>query len=375
MSVAEEIVDPRRHDDYPDTAAPAPRANPDLIGHREAERRLVEAVASGTVAGAWMLGGPAGIGKSTLAFRLARHLLAGGSGADLFGASAPDTLAVDEADPVFSRAATGGHGDLLTVRLGTNERSGKKRSEIVVGDVRRLAPFFHQSAGEGGWRIAIIDGAELMNTSAANAALKLIEEPPARAVVVLVSHAPARLLPTIRSRCRKLYLQPLETGQVEALLASYLPGVPEADRAVLARLSEGSPGRALELDAQGGVELYRELVATLAGLPHIDTEQLHAFAERIGRYGQEQACRTVLDFLAAWLARLVRGGAGGRAPTAHVPGEAETLARFAALPGLARWVDVWEKTTRLRDRADSLNLDRKQVILAIFGALQAAARP
>ena len=375
MSAEEEVVEPRLHDDYPDTAAPAPRANPELVGHREAERRLAEAVASGTVAGAWLLGGPAGIGKATLAYRVARHLLAGGSGADLFGASAPDTLAVDEADPVFSRVATGGHGDLLSVRLGVNERSGKRRSEIVVGDVRRMAPFFHQSAGEGGWRVAIIDGAELMNSSAANAALKLIEEPPSQAVVLLVSHAPSRLLPTIRSRCRKLHLQPLKTEQVELLLASYLPDVPESDRAVLARLSEGSPGRALELDALGGVELYRELIGTLAALPHVDAGRLHAFADRVGRYGQEQACRTVLEFLAAWLARLVRGGAGGTAPTAHVPGEAETLARFAALPGLARWVDVWEKTTRLRDRADSLNLDRKQVILAIFGALQAAARP
>ena len=373
MSAAEETVDPRLHEDHPDTLAPAPRANPRLLGHQGAEARLAEAAASGSIAGSWLIGGPAGIGKATLAYRLARHLLAGPGGGGLFD-DAGEGLALAEDDPVFTRVATGGHGDLLTVKLGVNEKSGKKRTQIDVDSVRRMGPFFHQSAGEGGWRFALIDGAELMSIGATNAALKLIEEPPPRSVVVLVSHAPARLLPTIRSRCRKIHLQPLANEQVETLLADYLPDVDPADRAVLACLCEGSPGRALELDALGGVALYRELVGTLAGLPHLDAGRLHDFAEKMGRYGNEQACGTVLDFLTAWLARIVRGGAGGRAPAAFVDGEAELIARFTALPGLARWVDVWEKTARLRERAESLNLDRKQVLLAVFGALQAAAR-
>ena len=371
----EEAVDPRLHEDYPETLAPAPRANPHLVGHGEAERRLADAAASGAVAGAWLIGGPQGIGKTTLAYRLARHLLAGPAAGGLFGDEDSGTLTLDEADPVFTRVATGGHGDLLTIKLGFNEKTGRKRSVIDVDSVRKMAPFFHQSAGEGGWRFALIDGAELMNPSASNAALKLIEEPPPRSVVVLVSHAPARLLPTIRSRCRKLHLQPLETEQVEALLARYLPDLPDDDRAVLAHLAEGSPGRALELDALGGVALYRELVGTLASLPHLDAQRLHAFAEKMGRYGNEAACGTVLEFLSGWLARLVRGSAGGQAPAAFVEGEAALIERFRGLPGLARWVDVWEKTARLRERAESLNLDRKQVLLAVFGALQAAARP
>jgi len=370
--VSDEVVDPRRHPDFPDTGAPAPRANPELLGHREAESRLAAAIDSGSIAGAWLIGGPEGIGKATLAFRAARRLLAGGGG-DLFG-GIPEGLAVDEAHPVFARIAAGGHGGLLTIGLSLNER-GRLRSEIVVDDVRRMGPFFRQSAGEGGWRVALIDGAELMNPSAANAALKLVEEPPARSVVFLVSHAPARLLPTIRSRCRKLNLRPLETEQAAALLERYLPDLDEADRMPLARLSEGSPGRALKLHALGGLDLYRELVGVLARLPRLDPQDLHGLADRLGRYGNERACRTALEFLEAWLARLVRGAASGGEPLAFVGGEAEAMGRLAGGRALERWVAVWEKTARLRDTADSLHLDRKQVILAVFGALQAAARP
>lgn len=368
----EDPVDPREHPDLPDSSAPAPRANAGLIGHADAEMRLAAAARNGTIAGAWLIGGPEGVGKATLAYRLGRHLLAGG-GNDLFGGTA-DTLSLDEADPVFSRVAGGAHGDLMTIELGLNKQ-GKKRTEIVIDDIRRLEPFFHQSAGEGGWRVAVIDGAELMNRNAANAALKLIEEPPQQSVVLLVSHAPSRLLPTIRSRCRKLNLRALKAEQVALLLEQYLPALPEADRLPLARLSEGSIGRAMRLDALGGLDLYRELIGMIGQAPHMDPAALHALADRLGRYGQDAACRTALGFMGSWLARLVRSGTGaGTAPEGVVPGEAELMARLAGAGNLDRWVDVWEKVGRLRDRADSLNLDRKQVVLAAFGAVEAAAR-
>ena len=136
----EEAVGPRLHEDYPETQAPAPRATPYLVGHGEAERRLADAAASGAVAGAWLIGGPAGIGKTTLAYRLAGHLLAGPAAGGLFGEATSGTLALDEADPVFTRVATGGHGDLLTIKLGFNEKTGKKRSVIDVDSVRKMAP-------------------------------------------------------------------------------------------------------------------------------------------------------------------------------------------------------------------------------------------
>jgi DNA polymerase-3 subunit delta' len=372
MAVDDDIVDPREHPDFPDSSAPAPRANPDLVGHGEAERRLERAAADGTIAGAWLLGGPEGIGKATLAYRLGRHLL-GGGGNDLFG-DAGDTLAMDEGDPVFPRVAAGAHGDLMTIEIGLNKQ-GKKRTEIVVEDIRRLEPFFHQSAGEGGWRVAVIDGAERMNRNAANAALKLIEEPPRQSVVLLVSHAPARLLPTIRSRCRKLNLRPLPADLVADMLGHYLPQLPERDRLPLARLSEGSVGRAMQLDALGGLDLYRELVAMMGTAPHMDPAALHAMADRLGRYGQDAACRTALGFLGSWLARLVRSRSGAEETgEAVLDDEPAIMQRLSGTGSLDRWVDVWEKVARLRDRADSLNLDRKQVVLAAFGAVETAAR-
>ncbi|MDG2479605.1 MAG: DNA polymerase III subunit delta', partial [Alphaproteobacteria bacterium] len=304
--VAADGVDPRLHPDFPESGAPSPRANSELIGHIEAEQRLARAAQDGTIAGAWLIGGPMGIGKATLAYRLARHLLADG-GNDMFG-GAGDSLALDEADPVFARVAGAAHGDLLTVELGLNKQ-GKRRTEIVVDDIRKLEPFFHQSAGEGGWRVAIIDGAELMNRNAANAALKLIEEPPKRSIVILVSHAPARLLPTIRSRCRKLHLRPLKPEQVSLLLEQHLPDVSQEDRLPLARLAEGSPGRAMRLEALGGLGLYREILGLIGEAPRIDPLALHGLADRLGGRGNDAAGYTAMDVLGAGRARLVHAGA------------------------------------------------------------------
>ena len=358
----------RRHPDYPATAAPAPRANPRLLGHERVETRLAEAVSDGRIAGTWLLCGPPGIGKATLAFRLARFLLAGGSGVEAPAPDGPGGLAVPEAGAAAGRVATGSHGDLLPIARGLDATRGRLKTEISVDEVRRMGPFFRHTAGEGGWRVAVIDGAELMSPSAANAALKPIEEPPRRAAILLVSHAPGRLPPTLRSRCRMLRLRPLAETHVASLLADYLPELPAADRAVLARLAEGSPGAALALHGLGGVELSRELDAVLADLPEVDAARLHAFADKVGRRGHEDGARLALDLLRAWLARLIRGRARGEGDIAPPPGPSATGA------DLAPWLDVWEKTARLRTGAEALSLDRKQVIFAVIGAVQAAAR-
>ena len=361
------------HPDLPSARAPAPRAAADLIGHGAAERLFLEAAQAGRLAGAWLLAGPEGIGKATLAFRVARFLLAGGPGKDLFGA--PGDLTVDAAEPVFHRVAAAAHADLLTVERSVNQKTGRMRGEIVIDDVRRMLPFFHQSAGEGGWRIAVVDGAELMNRSAANAALKLIEEPPHRSLVLLVSHAPSRLLPTIRSRCRTVPIQALKTEQVGLLLERYRPDLDAADRQPLAILAEGSPGRALRLAELGGLELFRDLIALLSRLPRLPPDEVHALADRLARPTNDMAFRTTLDLLRWWLARLVRQGAGRASAEPVVEEERDLIARLAALPGLERWLDVWEKVGRLQERAISVNLDRKQVVLSSFGAMEHAARP
>ena len=212
-----------------DIAVTPPRERLKLVGHGEAEQTLLSAFQSGRLPHAWLISGPRGIGKATLAYRFARFLLNGGSEGGLFGG--PDDLSVPAESSVAHRVAAQAHPDLRVVERTANERTGKLRTEIVVDDVRDLSHFLRLTPSDGGWRIAIVDAADEMNRNAANALLKILEEPPDRAVLLVVSHAPGRLLPTIRSRCRKLVMKPLPLDQTDALIGEFLPTWPTAARA------------------------------------------------------------------------------------------------------------------------------------------------
>jgi DNA polymerase-3 subunit delta' len=290
----------------------------------------------------------------------------------LFGA--PQDLAVPATSPVFRRVAMQSHADLRSVERSINEKTGKLRSEIVVSDVRDLSSFLRLTPAEGGWRIAIVDAADEMNRNAANALLKILEEPPDRAVLLVVSHAPGRLLPTIRSRCRKLPLQPLPEVTVLQILRELAPELPAEEQLALARLSGGSPGRALELAAAGSIDLFRAVSSLLGSLPKLDLARLHALADRMARPGADGDFRTLGFVLGWWLETMVRSGARGEGGVDVMPGDGAIRARLQAAASLDRWVDVWEKIAQLFARADAVNLDRKQVVLGSFLALEAAAR-
>jgi len=371
--------------DYDGEGAPPPRENPDLRGHAAAERTLLDAYNGGRMAHAWLITGPRGIGKATLAYRFARFMLAHGKDAgagegggglfrDALAPAPPDNLHLDPENLVFRRVAAGGHADFLAVERGKNENTGKPRSEIVVDDVRSIGDTMRLTPAEGGWRVAIVDAADDMNPIAANALLRVLEEPPARALLVLVSHAPGRLLPTIVSRCRRLSLQALADNDVAALLAAYRADLPAEDRAALVGLAEGSIGRALGLADEGGVGLYRELAALLVTLGRLDVGALHSLGDRVGRAGAEEAFLTVTDLLRWWLGRLILFGARGQAPSGASPDDEALMERLAPAAGLDRWLEVWEKINCLLARAGGTNLDRKQVFLNAFFALERAAR-
>jgi len=359
-------------------AVPHPRLSFDLLGHEAAERVLLDAWNSGRIPHAWLIGGVAGIGKATLAYRFARFVLAQGAeeggAAGLFGeAPRPRSLEVPAGHPVSARVASGGHGNLLVVERVYDEKRKRVRQEILVDDARRIGPFLRQTASEGGWRVVIVDGADTMNASSQNAILKLLEEPPSRSLLLLTADNPGSLLPTIRSRCRKLRLDPLNEAVVEHLVARHRPDLPEAERAALCRLAEGSVGRALALAEAGGLKLYREIVDLIAAMPGLDTAKAHAFADKLSRRGADDAYETAAELLVWWLGRLVQQAARGVAFAETVPGEGALVARLAALPrGLDRWMDVWEKVARLFTRADNANLDRKQVVLTALGTIEAA---
>ncbi|HUZ71625.1 MAG TPA: DNA polymerase III subunit delta' [Stellaceae bacterium] len=353
-----------------------PRENPDLIGHDTAEAALFAAYRAGRLPHAWLLTGPRGIGKATLAFRFARFLLAESerTGQGLFAAPPPSGLALAPDSPAFRRVASGGHPDLLVVERGYDPRRRRLRSEIVVADTRSIVGFLRLTAAEGGWRVVILDGADAMNRNAANAVLKILEEPPARAVLMLVSENPGRLTPTIRSRCRRLALKPLPCEAVEAALRRRLPALGADDTRRIAQLAHGSIGRALALASAEGLELYRQLFGLIAPLPLLDGEALHGFADRIARNDAEDGFALVSELLPGWIARMVALAAGEGGETAVLPGEVEAMQRLAARRSLDQWVEVWENLGHLFDEADSINLDRKQVVLNAFFALEAAAR-
>ena len=359
-----------------DAQARGPIATAALIGHDGAERAFLDTSAAQRMPHAWLISGPRGIGKMTLAYRMARFQLSEAGGGGLFGP--PDTLFMDPDDAIFRRILAGGHGDLRVIERVVNERTKKLRGDIIVDQIRGLSRFYTMTSAEGGWRIAIIDGAEEMNPNAANALLKLLEEPPENSLLLLVCHAPGRLLPTIRSRCRHLVLRPLGEDDAMAVLEQQAPELEVDERLGLVRLTEGSPGRAMAMAEEGGLEAYGELLGMVRGLPDVDFAAVHALGDKLNRANNESAYRVWVDLVRLWLSRLARGSAGGGAGdgamSEAVAGESELAQRLTGAVGLDRWVELWEKIGGLAMRAERVNLDRKQVVISAFMALQSTAR-
>jgi len=354
---------------------PPPWRNDRLVGHEQAERTMLAAQQSGRLHHAWLLTGPRGIGKATLAWRFARFLLAGQDQAGLFG-GAPESLDVPADAPGRHLVDARSHPDLFHLRRSLNRDTGRMRAEIAVDDVRDLGGFMHMTPAMGKARVAIVDAADEMNRNSANAVLKILEEPPPNAVLLIVAHAPGRLLPTIRSRCRRLALQPLSEDTVVDLLGAHAPETKPEERRALARLAEGSIGRALELGAAGSLDLYREMVEVLATLPDLDMPRLHGFAERFAKRGEEANAdwRSLNYLFDGWLKGLLRQGALAKDSAPVVPVEAGLQARLLAAASPDRWMAAAEEVANLFARADAVNLDRKQTVMGSFLKLQSATR-
>lgn len=332
----------------------APRETLDLVGHEAAEAALLDAYKSGRIAHAWLIGGPPGIGKATLAFRFARFVLAYPD-PQATEVQAATTLAVDPEHVVARRIAAQAQGDLRVLERVVNEQTGKLYTNIRVDDVRRMVSFFSGTAGEGGWRIVIVDAVDDLAREGANALLKVLEEPPARTLLLLISHSPGRELPTIRSRCRRLLLRPLAKDDVvRALAAATGRDAAEAELSDAAAAADGSASRALALLEGPALALRQRVRDAIAQLPNPDPRALHALADALAGT-DPQVLATFMDLVNGWLSeRLGRGEGDARA--------------------LARTAEVWDKVNRTARDVDAYNLERKPFVFAVFTELAALGR-
>jgi DNA polymerase-3 subunit delta' len=332
-----------------------PRETTSLFGHREAEGALLRAYKSGRIPHAWLIGGPQGIGKATLAYRMARFVLAHRDplARDV---QAAETLQIDPSHPTVRHVAAGAHGGLLTLERTLNDK-GVMRTVITVDETRETISFFGSTAAAEGWRVCIVDTVDELNANAANALLKILEEPPRQSLFLLVSHAPARVLPTIQSRCRKLPLRPLATADVTgaAAEAAQIP-VDDPALAEAAAAAEGSVARALTLLGGDALKLHQRTAALLATLPSVDARQLHALGDSLP-LSDRALLGAFIDSVERWIAERLR---------------ADDANANANLPRLARLAEVWEKINRAARDTAEYNLERKPLVFSVFGLLAEA---
>ncbi len=353
-----------------------PRAAERLYGHQEAAKMLGDQLASGRPHHGWLLTGPRGIGKSTFAYTVAKSILSGAAfdpPANMFGETDPLDFPRDH--PIVGQVAQGAAASLFVYERRVDPRSGKLRTQIDVELVRQNGARFHLHTADGGWRIAIVDCLNDLNPSSANALLKLLEEPPSKSLFLLINHTGGFVLPTLRSRCLTLTMNPLSEDDLAAVIAQTDDIAPDV-LPLVHRLAAGSAGRALEMTTADGPGLYRQMIGLLSGLPDRDDEKLHKLATKLGRNRESPEYQTFVALLEDWLAKTARLAASQAAAEdqAFIPEEVDVLNRFIVMPGVDRWVGVWEKIVDLFRRTEIRNLDRKQTLLDAFYCLQQAVR-
>ena len=352
---------------------PHPRHTAAFFGHATAEAQLAAGLASGKLHHAWLLVGPSGVGKATLAYRFARAALSGARGeAALFGEV--DRLNVDPDAKASHLVGALSHPDLLVLRRPYDIKAKRFKTAITVDEVRRLRDFLgHKQAGDG-WKVVIVDTADDLNINAANALLKSLEEPPARAIFFLLSSMPGRLLTTIRSRCRQLNMLPLEDRALrpaaeQALRAAGQPIPDDAQWSMLLKAAEGSVAKLLSLASDDGIALSKKVDLVFGNLTRTDWSAMHQLSDEFSAVSAGEKFDAFINLLLARLARTVRAAAMREGDDVDL----ETARRLGAQADLASWAELWETLVREKAVQGALNLDRKAFVLDCVARLSRLA--
>lgn len=349
-----------------------PSAMSFCLGHVAQEQLLADLFCKDSLPHALIFSGPRGIGKCTFAFRFARYLLKFGKIAEpqdsLFGGEAisfPKIMDVEVQDPVFSRVASGGHGDLLYIERTVDAAKGKEKASITVENVRRIAPFLRKTSAEGGWRVVILDDADTMNSAAQNAILKILEEPPKKVAIILITHRIGELIPTIRSRSRVVGFTPLDKIVLRELLGRQGFVYSPKDMDLIVLFSEGSIGQALRFAEEEGPELFSEIASLFASFPNWNWADLHRFADSFGGPGTERRYALFTQILVWVLRTLVFTRARGDAalPEFLRGGGFERLFQTSSLERLLGMTDALKLHFA---RTDFSNLDKRETVRSAF---------
>lgn len=319
-----------------------------IYSHEDVLKRLTASFISGKMHHAWLLNGPRGVGKATVALSFAKFMFS-----NLDRTNAVQGFSMESiSDAVHGQVTGGGHPELLHLTRPWDSKTGKFKTQLSVEEVRRTQAFYGMTAAAGGWRITIVDAADDMNASASNALLKILEEPPKRSLFFVLNHSTGRLLPTIRSRCQSLNFTPLSSQQIVECTTYLNVQASDSDRQKAADLSQGSVRRAVQLiqgNALKDYSTFEKLMQDRATGSASQWGLVHKIADSLTRKGQEDSFKMFLDLVIGWIGMQVRVD-----PRAHGPSS------------LAGWADVWDKANRSIKVADAFNLDRKQVVLSLF---------
>ncbi len=352
-----------------------PRQMAFCLGHDDVEKHLFELVESGRMPHGLIFAGQKGIGKATMAYRLARYLLKerpdenqGGMFADDAPLPADFGMAPDE--PTFRRVASGGHPEFMNIERAYDSSTNKYKDNVPVDEIRKVPGFLRMTSSNGGWRVVIIDDADTMNRNAQNALLKVLEEPPKKTVLILVTHRLGALIPTIRSRTQLIHFQPLKEHNLASLLQEQNYGLHAEDLKTLAQLSEGSIGKAVEYVEHNALETLSEILELLSKHPKWDWPSIHAIADNLAGRGQDQNYKTFTDLFKWLFARLCVIKARNINADQLIL-NSEAIKGLVTNSSLEQLLEICENLHKHFDKVKYANLDKRQGVLGAFSLISA----